>query len=211
MSAAVQDRTELMLRYPARTHPYSGVRHDAAGRYHDFKSNPELIGEVLEDFKPYEELSSVQHFYRLLRHVNRAGGPFESTDCGLAKRLHRSPSSPFPTKAGWLGGRLMLMFRDLDQNFSKKHIFKLINRIQRKLAHYGRHSDYVGFVVGPFPTVFVDTGKRGFQVDIEFAMWGDTVEEAIGRFEVVVRLMEKAIVDCENSASIRRRASQRAL
>lgn len=104
----------------------------------------------------------------------------------------------------------MLMFRDLDQNCSKKRILKLVNRIQQKLSHYGRQSDYVGFVVGPFPTVFTETGRRGFQVDIEFAMWGDTIEEAIARFEVVVRLMEKAIVDCENLASIRRRASPRA-
>ena len=199
-----------MLRYPARTHPYSGVRHDAAGRYYDFKSKPEMIGEVLEDFKPYEELSSVQHFYRLLRYVNRPDGPLETTDCGLARRFFRSSNSPFPTKAGWLGGRLMLMFRDLNQNCSKKRVFKLVNTIQRKLAHYGRQSDYVGFVVGPFPTVFTATGRRGFQVDIEFAMWGDTVEEAIARFEVVVRLMEKAILDCETSASIRGRASQRA-
>jgi hypothetical protein len=201
MSAIVQDRTEIMLRYPVRTHPYAGVRHDSEGQYHDFKARPELIWNVLEDFRPHAALSSVQRFYRLLRHINRPAAPFESTDCGLASRLYRSASSPFPDKAGWLGGRLMLMYRDPDQNCSKKRIFKLIRAIQRKLLVAGKDADYVGFVVGPFPTLFAETGRRGFQVDIEFAMWGDSFKEAIGRFNEVVRLMESAILEAEQTVS----------
>lgn len=166
MSAIVQDRTEIMLRYPVRTHPYAAVRHDAEGRYHDFKRSPDLIWEVLEDFKPHAARPGVQHFYRLLRHINRPGAPFETTDCGLAKRIYRSPSSPFPDKAGWLGGRLMLIFRDVEQNCSKKRIFKLIRAIERTLLRSGKDVDYVGFVVGPFPTLFVDRGRRGFQVEV---------------------------------------------
>ncbi|MAS15459.1 MAG: hypothetical protein CMH69_19455 [Nitratireductor sp.] len=197
MSAVVQDRTEVMLRYPVRTHPYAGVSHDSEGRYYDFKTRPDLITKVLEDFKPHAGRCSVQHFYRLLQYINRPDGSFETTDCGLTKRLYQLPSSPFPEKSGCLGGRLMLIFRDLDQNCSKKHVIKLVRKMQRQLLNFGRDASYVGFVVGPFPTLFLETQKRGFQTDIEFAMWGDSFEDAMARFDEVVGLMERTIVECD--------------
>ena len=195
-----------MLRYPVRTHPYAAVRHDAEGRYHDLKATPDLIADVLEDFRPHSAHAGVQHFYRLLRHINRPGAPFETTDCALAKDLYRSPSSPFPDKAGWLGGRLMLMFRDLEQNCSKPRVFKMTGALQRKLLRFGKDAHHVGFVVGPFPTLFVETGRRGFQFDIEFAMWGDSFDEAMSRFDVVVGLMEAAILECEKIGSNQKKA-----
>jgi len=168
-----------MLRYPPRTHPYAGVGagHGSQGRYYDFKAEPDLVETVLEDFAPHRADVGVQKFLALIRHINRPDAPFETTDCGLTQSLYRSRNSPFPDKAGWIGGRLMLMRRKLEQNCQQTAVNRLLRRLTIALRRAGRTCTHIGFVVGPFPTLFCSTGQRGFQIDIEFAMWGDSFEE----------------------------------
>jgi len=59
---------------------------------------------------------------------------------------------------------------------------------------------HIGFVVGQLPTVFCSTGCRGFQIDIEFAMWGDSFDEAMHRLSDVVTVVRKAVEGCEKMA-----------
>lgn len=199
MPAVIQDRTSQLLRRPPRPHPYARVHHDSRGQYYDFKAEPDLIESVLEDFAPHGAYEGVQQFYALLRHINRPDSPFETTDSGLSQSVYRSRNSPFPDKAGWVGGRLMLMWRRLDRNSQPAVVRGLLKRLRTKLKHAGRAYTHIGFVVGPFPTVFSATGRKGFQIDIEFAMWGDSFEEAILRFSDVVAVMDKAVRKCERS------------
>jgi hypothetical protein len=203
MPVNIQDRTGHMLRRPPRPHPYAGVRHDARGQYHDFKERPDLIETVLEDFTPHNANPGVQQFYALLRRINRPGAPFETTDCGLSQRLYRSTNSPFPNKAGWVGGRLMLMSREPGSNSQQKAVRSLLKQLLRQFKRLEKQYDYIGFVVGPFPTLFSATGQKGYQIDVEFAMWGDTFEEAMNRFPDVVSALDRSIKKCE--ANCRRR------
>lgn len=193
MPAVIQDRTNILLRRPARPHPYAGVRHDTQGRYHDFKANVDLIDATLEDFSPHRANPGVQRFYALLKFINGGDGPFETTDCGLSQNLHRSRNSPFPDKAGWVGGRVMLIWRQLDKNCRWRSVKTLLKRLRRELRRAGKSYQYIGFVVGPFPTQFRQINQRGHQIDIEFAMWGDSFEEAMERFVDVVVVLEKAL------------------
>ena len=199
MSAVVQDRTKYFLLLPRRTHPYAGVNNDCQGRYYDFKAQPDLIENTLEDFVPHRAYVGVQRFFALVRHINRPNAPFETTDCGLAQSLYRSRNSPFPDKAGWVGGRLMLMWRKVDRNCQQAAINRLLGRLKAALRRSGRPYTHIGFVVGPFPTVFCSTGQRGFQLDIEFAMWGDSFEESMCRFSDIVAVMEKAVEEGERN------------
>ena len=47
------------------------------------------------------------------------------------------------------------------------------------------------------PTVFCSSGRRGFQIDIEFALWGDSFDEAMHRFSDVVTVMRKQSSDAK--------------
>ena len=149
---------------------------------------------------PHRAYQGVQEFFGLLRYINRPDGPFETTDCGLTQSLHQSRNSPFPDKCGWLGGRLMLMWRGLDRNCQQAGVKQLVKRFRRALQRAGETYTHIGFVVGPFPTVFCSSGRRGFQIDIEFALWGDSFDEAMHRFSDVVTVMRKAVEGCEKMA-----------
>src|SRR3546814_2876982 len=71
MPAAIQDRTEHLLKRPPRPHPYARVHHDVRGQYYDFKARPELVGTALEDFVPHRDCAGTDEFFALLRHINR--------------------------------------------------------------------------------------------------------------------------------------------
>lgn len=185
------------MRRPPRPHPYARVRHDARGQYVDFKVSPDLVETVLEDFTPHSDKPGVKDFYAFIRHVNRPGAPFETTDCGLSQKLYESTNSPFPDKTGWVGGRVILMWRELDRNCRQKTTRWLLKQLLRQFRRFQWKYDYIGFVVGPFPTEFRATGLKGYQIDVEFAMWGDEFEEAMKRFPDVVHVLDIAIKKCE--------------
>lgn len=93
----------------------------------------------------------------------------------------------------------MLMWRNVDRDCQQAAVTRLLTRLKAALRRAGRPYTHIGFVVGPFPTVFCSTGQRGFQVDIEFAMWGDSFEESMRRFPDVVAVLEKAVEECERN------------
>jgi len=68
---------------PPREHPWNTSVVNSSWRYQNFRENPELIAQVLEDFKPFAHYQAVHTFYDLVRWVNGDGSPFESNDCGL--------------------------------------------------------------------------------------------------------------------------------
>ena len=49
---------------PSRPHPYKVADYDSNVDYYDFKNQPELIREKLEDFKPYDVQEAIQTFFR---------------------------------------------------------------------------------------------------------------------------------------------------
>lgn len=208
MPINIQDRSEYLSNRPPRVHPYRKVRHDDRGQYYDFKLQPHLIETSLEDFAPHALNEGVQEFYDLLKYINRPDAPFETTDCGLSQRLHVSRNSPFPDKAGWIGGRVMLMWRDEMKNCREKPVSWLKSQLLRQFKRYKQRHNYIGFVLGPFPTIFSTTGERGYQIDVEFAMWGDTYDEALNHFPEVVATLDRVIRRVERLHSEKSRIQQ---
>lgn len=208
MPVNIVDRSAYLAARPPRVHPYRKVHHDDRGGYYDFKRDPDSIETSLEDFAAHAGNPGVQDFYELLRYVNRPEAPFETTDCGLSQRLHVSKNSPFPDKAGWVGGRVMLMWRDIERNCRSTSVTWLRNQLLQQFKRYRRRHDYVGFALGPFPTVFSASGAEGHQIDIEFAMWGDTYEEALDRFRDVVAILDKVLRRVERHDEERRRSAR---
>ena len=62
-----------------RSHPWGKTAYnERAGFYSNFIQHPELITEVLEDFKPHEDKKAIQTFYTFLKWINGAESAFET-------------------------------------------------------------------------------------------------------------------------------------
>jgi hypothetical protein len=68
---------------PGRHHPWTPVENNPEAKYYDFKTHPEQIPLVLEDFKPWAHYPAIPRFYELLRWLNGRESILESNDCGL--------------------------------------------------------------------------------------------------------------------------------
>lgn len=101
---------------PVRNHPYDGAKYDSRVKHYDFVQHPELIRQVLEDFKPREQYQSIELFYQLLEWINGSGSIFESSDCRL-EAPKENPHKNIPYDLA-LQGRLMVFFRDIKLNYA---------------------------------------------------------------------------------------------
>src|ERR1044072_5563917 len=97
-------------RDPVRLHPYEGSDYDYNVDYYDFRRNPRLIREKLEDYKPWEEQEAIQTYYRLLDWLVSDSSVFESNDCAF-KPPSTNISLRVSPKALQCSGRLMIFYR----------------------------------------------------------------------------------------------------
>jgi hypothetical protein len=105
-----------------RAFPYKGTSGGPGEDYYDFKKNPGLISSVLEDFVPWESNKAIQQFHEMLRWLNGADSPLESSDCALARQLgDNRTKEAFPRELE-TSGRLMVLYRDLSLNTSLDHM-----------------------------------------------------------------------------------------
>src|SRR3954464_5383259 len=97
-----------------RSHPWQGSSLDAQARYLDLTAAPELIRTSLEDFHPFRRYPAIEAFYALLERINHPQSQLEWNGCAF----------PGPPPIGTPGvgaslecsGRLMLLYRNLEQN-----------------------------------------------------------------------------------------------
>jgi hypothetical protein len=131
-----------------RSHPWTDGL-DVEARYHDFTSAPELIRTSLEDFKPFDRYPAVEDFYALLARINHPKSPLESNDCAF--------TGPGPNQSTQnasaleCSGRLMLLFRELEQNTSKARVASMRLNLHQALAEIdpGFASGIIGTTLVP--------------------------------------------------------------
>ena len=158
------------------------------GRYYDFNNHPELIREVLEDFKEWEHFQGVQLFYEMLEWVNGPASHFETNDCtmkGPHPNAIKAVSSPLTG-----GGRLMFFFRELRFNLSEEKVSWLREMMQYILESLPGN-DFTYAQLCFFETLFTELPgteleKIGKEVVIEFWAWGGTNEEVMSNFKLIV-------------------------
>lgn len=100
-----------------RRQPWTTAESDETHRYYNFRTNPELIPEVLEDYKPWSHEPAVQKFYELVRWVNSDESVFESNDCAFHGPKVNSQKDTFH-KELVCSGRLMFFIRHIPLNLS---------------------------------------------------------------------------------------------
>lgn len=186
-----------------RTQPWKDSIHDARGKYYNFREHPELIRQVLEDFKPHEESESIQKFYEMLEWINGPDSNFESSDC----RLTGPEPNMQKEKFHWdihAGGRLMVFFRNLPYNVTPVTEDWVTDRVQGKARLY-EPSRYIAWLgqaskqileqlctnvwwpiiqLHYFPTFFqqlpgTEREKFGYQLVYEFHSWSDNEEQIL--------------------------------
>ena len=201
-----------------RMHPWPDSQHDPADKYYDFKANPELIPQVLNNFKGWSDWSEwegVQLFYKLLEWLNGPDSNFESNGCGF-RGPHKNPQ-----KDSWPGelitdGGLIFLFRDIELNLSEqsaawaarpmpaggtvprlapgKNINWLLRRSYEYLQQLNPEFIWGHVSVVLFPTLFSElplehNERFGHEVCFQWWAWGDTEKETMAHFKEVVATM----------------------
>lgn len=140
-----------------RTHPWTTSLFNSDNKYYDFKQTPDMIPEVLEDFKLWAYYEAIQLFYDLLRWLNGSESLLESNDCAF-KGPGENNDKQF-SKSLKCSGRLMLLYRDLQLNISEEHINWLKGCFE---FHLGRLD--TEFEWGAIGLTFCDTEYIGLTV-----------------------------------------------
>ncbi len=165
-----------------RSHPWHESTTDLVARYYDFTTSPQLIRSVLEDFMPWGRYGAIETFYGLLQRLNHARSPLETNDCEFTGP--HDNDQPEISKAFGCSGRLMLLFRALEQNTVEASLAALKHALHTSLAQLDE-----AFVWGLVGTTLVPTrylalpennGQQlGSQLMISFWAWGDSEAETM--------------------------------
>jgi hypothetical protein len=206
----VQTYFEGLADSTGRQHPWLHSTINPDWKYYDFKKNPELVSEVLEDFKPWAHYDSVQLFYEMLRWVNGPESKFETSDCGFRGPSENQQKDGWPKEMVCSGG-LFVFFRNLQYNLSdeskswkenhpgggslakpyaqSKYTQWLINQSQQ-LIRQSKH-DWACIGLGLISIMFTEAPvpeneQLGYAVVYRFWAWGDSEKETMTSFNYVV-------------------------
>lgn len=188
-------------------------------KYYDFKLHPELIRVGLEDFKLFDQYQSVQNFYDLLEWLNSKESPFETNDSALGK-IKENKQRDLADKDLSLAGRLMLFYRNPALNISPEskvayyrgltnlnpqepdftvspQIELLVNFLLREFDQYYPNADTcIGIQL--FAVLYeLALGKLdeklGHELCMNFWAWGNTEEEVMENFGLIVSTIKQSI------------------
>jgi hypothetical protein len=172
------------LFYPARVHPWTDATYSDESKYYDFRKNPELIPEVLEDFRPWSEYPAIQTFYDFLRWVNSDKSVLETNDSAFRFYQDKSPMVA--------SGRVMIFFHKEELNLIYGISHALTRTFIEQLTEIDRHFIPGLFKVSRYPIAFVNCFNK-FQIDpllyspiieshatnLEFEAYGETPFETM--------------------------------
>jgi len=178
-----------------RSHPWLGSASDSAARYYDLTESPHLIRSALEDFVPWARYSAIEAFYALVQRLNHAQSALETNDCAfIGPHPNDEPGVP---KALLCSGRLMVLFRALEQNTTGTSVSALKNALHRALAE--QDSGFAWGLVGTtlIPTRYLALPERaneqlGSQLMISFWAWGDGEADTMKNLERLFTNLSRA-------------------
>jgi hypothetical protein len=177
-----------------RSHPWQGSSLDARARYLDLTATPELIRTALEDFEPFRRYPATEAFYALLERVNHAKSPLESNDCAFTGP--HAIETPGIKATLECSGRVMLLYRDLEQNTQKTRISWLKTALHYQLAQLDPQ-----FRLGTIGTTLVPVrflalpaaAQDGEQLLISFWAFGDSESSAMQSLARLFKNLSQAI------------------
>lgn len=186
--------TEYQPEIAIRVHPYLDAEYDERIRYYDFKVNPELIREGLEDFKPWEPQPAIESFYQLLEWISGRDSQLESNDCAFTgPKTNISVNSS--KKKMECKGRLMVFFRSLPNNLNADTMKWLLNATGAYIERTDEPTWQDGIVGLSFmKTAYAALNRQiGEELVLRFWAFGDTEQEVFDNLNRLFRNLLTAL------------------
>jgi hypothetical protein len=199
-----------------RTQPWTTSERDENEKYHDFRSYPALVSEVLEDYKIWDHHDSVKRFYELIEWINSENSSFESNDCAFKGPSENNQREKFNKKLV-CSGRLMLFFRSLELNlsieseefaarsektptdYSANLLFEwLVNRSLQLIGPLDSEAIWTCLALEIYTAFYTNAPVRedkkfGHQVSYEFWAWGDDEQETMQNLGIAVETLSRCL------------------
>ena len=181
-----------------RSHPWSDSAANTSHRYHDLTAHPGLIRTSLEDLLPWSHYRGITHLYELLERMNVPGSLLESNDCGFS--APDANDAPHVDKALQCQGRVMVLYRELEWNLSRRRVHELAHAIHVHLATHDRDFEWgiVGTTIAPTRYVNLPGAhdeQLGHQLMLSFWAWGDSEAEVMGNLDRVIVNLAGAVAE----------------
>jgi hypothetical protein len=178
---------------PSRPHPYKGSDYDTGVDYYDFKKQPELIREKLEDFKPHDAQEAIQSFYSLVEWINVESKVLESNDCAFeAPRPSNSPNAS--SKKLQASGRLMIFYRELHYNVNEQPISWLRDATEFYIKQVDPTFEDGVIATGLQGSIYEALRNRlGKELVLTFWAFGDTDEETYANLDRAFKGLHEAL------------------
>lgn len=170
----------------------------ASHRYHDLTAHPGLIRTSLEDLLPYRHYRGITHLYELLERLNVPGSLLETNDCAFS--APDANDAPHVDKTLQCQGRVMVLYRELEWNLSRRRVEGLAHDIHVHLATHDQDFEWgmVGTTIAP--TRYVDLPRAhdeqlGHQLMLSFWAWGDSEAEVMDNLDRVIVNLTAAVAE----------------
>ncbi len=230
MRAYINDR-DYVPYVGIRCHPWSHARDNEDCKYYNFRESPEMIADVLEDFQPVKDTEAAKEFFDLVRWLNSEESIFETNDCAF-HLPHANLENAHMAKPVECGGRLMLFFRDLNNNipglpsdvaaqWAYEHEFEGAtqplppSRSMHQLQHFVLDHlnvspppfDWASVEITLFETRYVALGEPvqhqfGHLLVLATYAWGDDDAETLKTFGIVTRVLNEILRKANNTLKL---------
>jgi hypothetical protein len=185
-----------------RSHPWLGAAEDPESQYYDLTETPALIRSSLEDFFPWNRFAGVQLFYDLLEQLNHPKSALESNDCAFSGP-HPNDDLTTPKELQCCG-RVMVLFRALEQNKDESRVAWLKNELHVELSELDSMFQWGAVGTTLIPVRFLALpeaqGQLGWQLLISFWAWGDREADTMQNLARVIKNLGRALRSLSASA-----------
>jgi hypothetical protein len=177
-----------------RSHPWTDGTASSDHRYRDLKADPSHIRTSLEDFVPWSHYSAIDAFYTLLEWLNSPRSTLESNDCAFTgPHPNEVPSVP---KSLQCSGRLMVLYRSLATNLSRRRVESLKDTLHHRWRSLDPAFQWgtIGTTIVPVRYVTLpDDAQLGYQLMISFWAWGSIEAELMSSLGRVVANLSRGL------------------
>ena len=157
----------------------------------DFKKNPKLIRNSLEDLLPFKKWAFVEGFYSLIEWLNSPQSLLESNDCTFnCVQDNDDDHYPYAKKCS---ARLMILFRDIPENCQQRSVDWLMENILQYIAGTKLNFRAGAIALAQNETCYlalgdgVSTGGMGQQVILNFFAYGKNERRCYENLQQVTR------------------------
>ncbi|MEO6327132.1 MAG: hypothetical protein ABIT01_20225 [Thermoanaerobaculia bacterium] len=179
-----------------RSHPWTDSETNPLNRYRDFKENPVLVRESLEDFLPWASWPATETFYGLLEWLNGPDSLLESNDCAFTGPGENE--DPGFGKSLQASGRVMILWRHLPTNLVRARLEWLARGIHERLSPLDPEFEWGALGTCVVPTRYVSLPgpprqRLGFQLMLPFWAWGDSEGEVMANLDRTFRNLGESL------------------